>query len=156
MTSFGQNMIKNHRQAKRFHIENVAPTHAISRHCTELTLFLCATSLPSGDFNRLLSRWRNHAGLRGHSASPRLMSYSSQRQQRGSKLPDIMMTSSNLNIFLTGHLCGELPAQSPVKQSFYVFFDLRLNKRLSQQLWGWWFETPSCPLWRHCNICSRL
>ena len=27
-----------------------------------------------------------------------------------------------------------------------------LNKRLSKQWWGWWFETPSCPLWRHCSI----
>ena len=32
-----------------------------------------------------------------------------------------------------------------------VFFDLRLNKRLSKQSWGWWFETPSRPLWRHRN-----
>ena len=33
-----------------------------------------------------------------------------------------------------------------------VFFDLRLNKRLSKQWWGWWFEMPSHPLWRHCNV----
>ena len=26
-----------------------------------------------------------------------------------------------------------------------------LNKRLSKQSWGWWFESPSCSLWRHCN-----
>ena len=26
-----------------------------------------------------------------------------------------------------------------------------LNKRFSKQSWGWWFETPSRPLWRHCN-----
>ena len=26
-----------------------------------------------------------------------------------------------------------------------------LNKRLSKHSWGWWFETPSCRLWRHCN-----
>ena len=32
--------------------------------------------------------------------------------------------------------------------------DLRLNKRLSKQCWGWWFETPSCPLWRHSLIYS--
>ena len=44
------------------------------------------------------------------------------------------------------------PAQRPVTRSFDVFFDLRLNKRLSKQSWGWWFETPSCPLWRHCNV----
>ena len=32
-----------------------------------------------------------------------------------------------------------------------MFFYLRLNKRLSKQSWGWWFETLSRPLWRHCN-----
>ena len=36
-------------------------------------------------------------------------------------------------------------------RSFDVFFDLRLNKRLSKQPWGWWFETQSLSLWRHCN-----
>ena len=46
---------------------------------------------------------------------------------------------------------GEFPAQRPVTRSFGVFFDLRLNNRLSKQSWGWWFETPSCPLWRHRN-----
>ena len=46
---------------------------------------------------------------------------------------------------------GEFPIQRPVTRSFDVFFDLRLNKRLSNQSWGWWFETPSHPVWRHCN-----
>ena len=46
---------------------------------------------------------------------------------------------------------GEIPAQRPVTRSFDVFLDLRLNKRLSKQSWGWWFEPLSCPLWRHCN-----
>ena len=70
-----------------------------------------------------------------------------------------MMTSSNGNIFrVTGHLCGEFtgpgdfPAQRPVTRRFDVFFDLRLNKRLSKQWWGWWFETLSRPLWRHRNV----
>ena len=40
---------------------------------------------------------------------------------------------------------GEFPAKGPVTWSFEVFFDLRLNKRLSKQSWGWWFETPSFP-----------
>ena len=69
-----------------------------------------------------------------------------------------MMTSSNWNIFrVTGHLCVEftgprwIPAQRPVTRSFDVFFDLRLNKRLSKQPWGWWFETPAWSLWRHRN-----
>ena len=35
--------------------------------------------------------------------------------------------------------------------NFDVFFDLHPNKRLSKQWWGWWFETLSCPLWRHRN-----
>ena len=47
---------------------------------------------------------------------------------------------------------GEFPAQRPVRRSFDVFFDLRLNKRLSKQWRGWWFETPSHPVWRHCNV----
>ena len=46
---------------------------------------------------------------------------------------------------------GEFPAQRPVTQSFDVFYDLRLNKRLSEHSWGWWFETQSGSLWRHCN-----
>ena len=46
---------------------------------------------------------------------------------------------------------GEFPAQRPVTRSFDVFFDFRLNKRLRKQSWGWWFETPSRPLWRHRN-----
>ena len=69
-----------------------------------------------------------------------------------------MKTSSNGNIFrVTGPLCGEFtgpgefPAQRPVTRSFDVFFDLRLNKRLSKQSWGWWFETPPWSLWRQCN-----
>ena len=46
---------------------------------------------------------------------------------------------------------GEFPSQSPVTRSFDVFFDLRLNNWMSKQWWGWWFETPSRPLWRHFN-----
>ena len=70
-----------------------------------------------------------------------------------------MMTSYSGNIFcVIGHLCGEFTgpgeftAQRPVMRSFDVFFDLRLNKRLSKQSWGWWFETLPCPLWHHCNV----
>ena len=46
----------------------------------------------------------------------------------------------------------EFPTQRPVTRSFDVFFDLHLNKRLSKQWRGWWFETPSCPLLRHRNV----
>ena len=81
--------------------------------------------------------------------------YDSCRFQRNNS----MMTSSNGNIFrVTGPLCGEFtgpgefPTQRPVTRSFDVFFDLRLNKRLSKQPWGWWFETQSWSLWRHGNV----
>ena len=49
---------------------------------------------------------------------------------------------------------GQFPSQRQVTRSFDVFFDLRLNKRLSKQSWGWLFETPSRPfmaLWRDRN-----
>ena len=36
-----------------------------------------------------------------------------------------------------------------------LVFDLRLNKRLNKQSLGWWFETPSHPLWRYCNVQSK-
>ena len=52
---------------------------------------------------------------------------------------------------------GEFPTQRPVTRSFDVYFDLRPNKRLSKQTWDWLSETPSRPLWRHCNgiiLCS--
>ena len=51
---------------------------------------------------------------------------------------------------------GEFSSQRPVTRSFHVFFDLCLNKRLSKQSWGWWFETPLCSLWRHCNATRLL
>ena len=69
-----------------------------------------------------------------------------------------MMTSSNGNIFrVTGPLCGEFtgpgefPTQRPVTRSFDIFFDRRLNERLSKQPRGWWLETLSCSLWRQSN-----
>ena len=50
---------------------------------------------------------------------------------------------------------GEFPAQRPVTRSFDVFFDMRLIKRLSKHSRGWWFETLSRPLCRHCNVTWR-
>ena len=50
------------------------------------------------------------------------------------------------------------PVNSPHKGQWRgaltFFLDLRLNKRLSKQSCGWWFETPSRTLWRHCNAFS--
>ena len=69
-----------------------------------------------------------------------------------------MMTSSNGNIFrVTGHLCGKFTGPRWISRTkasdaeLWCFFDLHLNKRLSKQPWGWWFETPEWSLWRHRN-----
>ena len=69
----------------------------------------------------------------------------------------LMMTSSNGNIFpVTGHLCGEFTSHRwiphPMASDVELWCFLCLNKRLSKQSWGWWFETPSRPLWRHSNV----
>ena len=65
-----------------------------------------------------------------------------------------METFSALLAFCAGNslVPGEFHAQRPVTRSFDVFFDLHLNKQLSKQSWGWWFETPSGSLWRQCNV----
>ena len=82
--------------------------------------------------------------------------------QQLSSIVCVCVCSSNENIYcVTGPLCGEFtgefPAQRPVTRSFYfIFFYLYLNKRLSKQSWGWWFETSSRSLWRHCNECHYL
>ena len=70
-----------------------------------------------------------------------------------------MMTSSNGNVFrVTGHLCGEFtgprwfpPHKGQWRGALMWVFYLRLNKRLSKQSWGWWFETLLSRLWRHRN-----
>ena len=46
------------------------------------------------------------------------------------------------------------PSQRPETRSFDVFFDVRLNRLLYKQSRRRWFETPSCPLWRHSNDMS--
>ena len=59
-----------------------------------------------------------------------------------------METFSALLALCAGNspVTGKFPSQRPVMKSFDVFFDLRPNKRLNKQSWGWWFETPSCSL----------
>ena len=63
---------------------------------------------------------------------------------------------SALLVFCAGNspVTGEFPAQRPVRQSFDVFFDLRLNQQLSKHWRRRWFETPSRSLWHHCNVDS--
>ena len=70
-----------------------------------------------------------------------------------------MMTSSNWNISrVTDHLCVEftghrwIPRTKASDAELWCFLSYAPGKkRLSKQSWGWWFETPSHSLWRHCN-----
>ena len=68
-----------------------------------------------------------------------------------------METFSALLALCAGNspVTGEFPAQRPLTRSFDVFFDLRPNKQLIKQSWGWWFETPSRSSWRHRNDISN-
>ena len=87
----------------------------------------------------------HHIGYRGYHTGANI--YVPQQLETFSALLAICARNSPVT--------GEFPAQRPVTPSFDVFFGLRLNKRLSKQRWGWWFETPSCPLWRHFNVYSQ-
>ena len=49
---------------------------------------------------------------------------------------------------------GGFPSQRPVTRSFEVFFDARLNKRLSKQSKFRWFKMPWRSLLRHYNSYS--
>ena len=71
-----------------------------------------------------------------------------------------MITSCNGNISALLALCAGIhrsPVNFPHKGQWRgaLMFILicALNKRLSKQSWGCWFETPSRFLWRHCNGC---
>ena len=79
----------------------------------------------------------------------------------------LMMTAWNGNIIhITGPLWGDSPSQRasyvedvtigfpskcPAMWTFDVFFDVRLNKRLSKQSRCRWFDMPPRSLWHDCN-----
>ena len=75
-----------------------------------------------------------------------------------------MMTSSNGNIFrVTGHLCGEFTGHRWIPRGHkgqwrgalvFSLISAWINGWVNQS-WGWWFETPSRPLWRHCYVPYR-
>ena len=69
-----------------------------------------------------------------------------------------METFSALLALCSGNspVTSEFPSERPVTRSFDDFFDLGVNKQLSKQSWGCWFETPSRSLWCHCNEVSGL
>ena len=136
-------------------------------------LVLCAGDSPvTGEFPAQRARnaekasiwWRHHVRIR----DPRVLRCTVGREQWGSPMLTSFFPTEwaaawwrhQMGTFSASlPLCagnspvtGEFSAQRPVTQSFDVFFDPLLNKRLSKQWWGWWCETPSCSLWCHCNV----
>ena len=116
------------------------PSHTVGqwKKVTAVTFFRCPTmsqTLP----------WNSHPRMPRNSTSATQVDCAWWRHQ--------METFSALLTICAGNspVPGEFPTQRPVTRSFDVFFDLRLNKRLRKQSWGWWFETLPCPLWRHSN-----
>ena len=79
------------------------------------------------------------------------------------QLPTCMMTSSNWNILrVTGHLCGEftghrwIPFTKASDAELWCFLWYAPEKNVSKQSWGWWFGTPSRPLWHHCDVAANF
>ena len=115
--------------------------------CHKYVLFLSWLEI----MNRTYIRQRNH--LLRFSPWITVRCLASQSNGQGPWWRHSMETFSALLAFCAGNspVTGELPSQRPVTRSFDVFFYLRLNKLLSKQSWGWWFGTPSCPLWHQCK-----
>ena len=79
-----------------------------------------------------------------------------QRRHQDMSTCEKAMKYANINAWsifymMTSPVPGEFPTQRPVTRSSDVFFDLCLNKQLSKQSRGWWFETLSRPLLHHRN-----
>ena len=115
---------------------------------------LCATRTPVAPFTNMLN-WtscltniRDSCDSRRHDAHV-VMPWNRIKPRWRHQ----METFSALLTICAGNspVTGEFHTQRSVTRSFDVFFDLSLNKRLSKQSWGWWFETPSRPLRRHRN-----
>ena len=107
------------------------PYHPVYSFCLMSNIVLHSVS------NQHVGNWEGSQGVGG---------FTWRRHQ--------MKTFSELLALCAGNslVPSEFPTQRPVTWSFDVFFDLRLNKRLSKKSWDWWFETLSHPLWRQCNV----
>ena len=123
----------------------------------------------SGDEDSLPNSfgWEFILFIKTHSYGGALTSHFMEEHSSPTSIfPVFMMTSSNGNIFRVTGFCagnspetagnspvtGEFSSHRPVTRSFDVFFDLYLNRQLSKQSRGRWFEMPSRSLWHHCNV----
>ena len=128
------NRIQFHRRA------GTAKSYVISH----IVLRVVNSLVPQRYYNVFFNKLRTHANVKVHE----LFSWWRQQVETFPALLAICERNSSVP--------GEFPAERPVTWNFDVFFELRLNKRLSKQSWGWWFETLSRPLWRHCNVVKLL
>ena len=131
----------------------------------EISLYICDTNVTtfvvSYPHIRTWFGWRSVGLYMNYRPSalpsPRsLCSHSGTLDEKGTTLSwwrHEMETLSALLALCAGNspVTGEFTAQRPVTRIFDVSFDLRLNKHLRKQSWGWWFDTPSRSLWRHRN-----
>ena len=74
------------------------------------------------------------------------------RQDDDSSNGHIFHVTGPLFVEFTGHQW--IPLTKASDAELCCFLCSALNKRLSKQSWGWWFETPSRSLWRQRNKIS--
>ena len=69
-----------------------------------------------------------------------------------------METFSALLALCAGNslVTGEFPHKGQWRGAFMLPLICTWNKRSSKHSWGWWFETLSHPLWRHCNETGQI
>ena len=130
---------------------------------TEASLFCCNwwEVLIGFDNDLVPNRWQTIIYTTNNAVQRRgiyaLQGEMNQRNDADKMLEKFIMTSSDGNVFhVTGLFLREstghrlLPSQGWVTRGVDVFFDVRLNKRLSKQSRYWLFDTSRRSLWRHC------
>ena len=140
-----KNMFKSIGWIRVFRSPNLFKFASLTRQSDHHTIIFLAICTKIEYFDVLLNIWIVSITQQiYHHTKQRILSWWRHQMEIFSAL--MALCAGNLP------LTGEFPAQRPVTCNFDVFFDLRLNKRFSRQSWGWWFETPSLPLLRHCNV----
>ena len=129
---------------------NTIEVHHHAIHCS-ISLILKSNETPNTTPSELLMRFAQCILLLfGNSRFSHLLGLSSWWRHQ-------METCSALLALCEGNpsVLGGFQSQRQVTRSFDVFFDLRMNKRLSKQSIRWWFETRSRPLRYRCNALAK-
>ena len=125
------------------------PSRSLWRHSKDV-IRLVATALL-----QLLHNVRRQKGCTPHAKiyCVLLSKFLWQQKSLGPWWRHQMESFSSVLVLCVGNspVTGQFPSQRQVTRSFDIFFDLRLNKRLSKESRRRWLETPSHSIWRHCN-----